>query len=174
SRPRAHQLRVLRAAPRRAAWAVPGRRCPRGRADDRVPPFSSHPGRHPLRHRRRRYRRHHRGVAPRAGRDWPRAPVGGRRLSAADTQFEQLVQTRFDALVERFPTLASYLGLHDHDSKLADGTLDAQLQDIEDTRTFIAAIEAVDESQLSDNNQFDRQLALYSSRLALFDDEVHR
>jgi uncharacterized protein (DUF885 family) len=95
-------------------------------------------------------------------------------MSAADTHFEELVQARFDALVERFPTLASYLGLHDHDGKLADGTLHAQLQDIEDTRGFLAAIEAVDESQLSDSNRFERQLALYSSRLALFDDEVHR
>ena len=95
-------------------------------------------------------------------------------MSAADAQFEQLVQARFDALVERFPTLASYLGLHDYDGKLGDGTLDAQLQDIEDTRGFLAAIEAVDESQLSESNRFERQLALYSSRLALFDDEVHR
>ena len=95
-------------------------------------------------------------------------------MSATDERFEQLVKERFDALVERFPMLGSYLGLHEHDGELGDATRDAQLQDAQDTRRFIAAIEALDESELSENNKFERELALYSQRLALFDDEVHR
>ena len=92
----------------------------------------------------------------------------------ADARFERLVKERFDALVERSPLFASYLGLHEHDGKLGDGTLEAQLQDIEDTRRFITALEALDESELSEANRFERQLALHTSRLALFDDDVHR
>ena len=79
--------------------------------------------------------------------------------------------TRWSSASQRSPVTS---GCTITTAELGDGTLDAQLQDIEDTRGFIAAIEAVDESQLSESNRFERQLALYSSRLALFDDEVHR
>jgi uncharacterized protein (DUF885 family) len=95
-------------------------------------------------------------------------------MSATDERFEQLVQERFDEVVERSPTLASYFGLHDFDSRLGDGTRDAQLQDIEDHKRFITALEGLDAAQLSDANRFERELALYASRLALFDDDVHR
>jgi uncharacterized protein (DUF885 family) len=95
-------------------------------------------------------------------------------LSATDDRFAQLVQGRFDEVVERSPTLATYFGLHDLDSKLADGTRDAQLQDIADHKRFITALEALDEADLSAANRFERELALHASRLALFDDEVHR
>ncbi len=95
-------------------------------------------------------------------------------MSATDDQFQQLVQGRFDEVVERSPTLATYFGLHDHDSELADGTRDAQLQDIEDHKRFITALEGLDEADLSEANRFERELALHASRLALFDDEVHR
>jgi hypothetical protein len=61
-------------------------------------------------------------------------------MSATDERFEQLVKERFDALVERFPMLGSYLGLHEHDGELGDATRDAQLQDAQDTRRFIAAL----------------------------------
>ena len=95
-------------------------------------------------------------------------------MSATDDQFQQLVQGRFDEVVERSPTLATYFGLHDFDTKLADGTRDAQIQDIADHKRFIAALEALDEAELSEANRFERELALHASRLALFDDDVHR
>ena len=92
----------------------------------------------------------------------------------SDDVFDRSSRSASSSSVERSPLFASYLGLHEHDGKLGDGTLEAQLQDIEDTRSFISALETLDESELSEANRFERQLALHSSRLALFDDDVHR
>ena len=94
--------------------------------------------------------------------------------ATGDSVFEALVRERFDALVERFPLFGSYLGLHEHDGLLADGTRDAQLQDIEDTRRFIADLEAIDAESLSPVNRFERELALHASRRQMFDDETYR
>jgi uncharacterized protein (DUF885 family) len=95
-------------------------------------------------------------------------------MSQTDERFDQIVKERFDEVVERFPMFASYLGLHEHDGKLGDASRDAQLQDIEDTRRYISALEALDEQDLSEANRFERELALHAARLGQFDDEVHR
>jgi uncharacterized protein (DUF885 family) len=97
-------------------------------------------------------------------------PPGG----PADQAFEALVKQRFDALVERSPLLASYLGLHEHDGRLADGTREAVLQDIEDTRRLISRLEAIDPASLSPANRFERELALFAARGELFADDVYR
>jgi uncharacterized protein (DUF885 family) len=92
----------------------------------------------------------------------------------ADRRLEALVKTRFDALVERSPVLGTFLGLSQYDGLLSDGSRDAALADIEDARRYVADLDAISEDELSPYFAFERELALYSTRRQIFDDDVHR
>jgi uncharacterized protein (DUF885 family) len=111
--------------------------------------------------------------------DWPRRsasrrpdlPLDGTHL---DERFESLVAERFAAVMHRFPVFATFLGLAEHDHRLSDGSRDAVEQDIADGRTYLARLEALDPDGLSAANRIERELAIFSTRRQLFDDEVHR
>ncbi|CAN5816438.1 DUF885 domain-containing protein [soil metagenome] len=96
-------------------------------------------------------------------------PAGG-----LDERFEGLVRERFDAVVDRFPVFATYLGISQHDHRLADGSREAIEQDIADSRRFLSAIEGLEPAGLSELNRVERELAILSTRRQIFDDEVHR
>ena len=74
----------------------------------------------------------------------------------------------------RHPVFASFLGLHEHDHELADGSRAAIEQDIVEARHFVATLEAIDPNGLSPYFATERELALFTTRRAIFDDEVHR
>ena len=97
------------------------------------------------------------------------APAG-----ALDAHFESLVRERFDALMARFPVFATYLGIHDHDHRLADGSRGAIEQDSADSHRFLAAVEAIPAEALSQPNRIERELAVIATRRQIFDDDVHR
>jgi uncharacterized protein (DUF885 family) len=92
----------------------------------------------------------------------------------ADARFDTLIKERFDALMARHPIYATYLGLHEHDGRLGDGTREAIEQDVADARAFIATLEAIEPASLSPANRIERELALFSTRRELFDADVHR
>jgi uncharacterized protein (DUF885 family) len=94
--------------------------------------------------------------------------------AALDERFDSLVRQRFDHIVERFPVYATYLGIDGHDHRLADGSSAAIEQDIIDARRFLADVEALDPDGLSPENRTERELAIFTTRRAIFDDEVHR
>ncbi len=77
----------------------------------------------------------HRSVTAHGGHDGPDARPAT-PVTDADRQFEALVRDRFDALVERYPVLGTFLGLTEHDGRLSDGSRDAVLAEIDDTRRF--------------------------------------
>ena len=91
-----------------------------------------------------------------------------------DARLETLVQQRFDALMTRFPVYATYLGLHEHDGRLANGSREAVEQDIADGRRFVAQLEALDPADLSAEGRIEHELALFAARRQVFDDDVHR
>jgi uncharacterized protein (DUF885 family) len=91
-----------------------------------------------------------------------------------DERFESLVAERFAAVMQRFPVFATFLGLAEHDHRLSDGSRDAVEQDIADGRTYLARLEALDPQGLSAANRIERELAIFSTRRQLFDDEIHR
>jgi uncharacterized protein (DUF885 family) len=91
-----------------------------------------------------------------------------------DDRFESLVAERFAAVMQRFPVFATFLGLAEHDHRLSDGSRDAVEQDIADGRAYLARLEAIDPERLSAANRVERELAIFSTRRQLFDDEVHR
>ncbi|CAN5570800.1 DUF885 domain-containing protein [soil metagenome] len=92
----------------------------------------------------------------------------------ADEVLDELVRQRFQQVMQRFPVFATYMGLHEHDHRLADGTRDAIEQDIADSRHFLTQLESIDPALLSVANRVERDLAMHATRRQVFDDDVHR
>jgi uncharacterized protein (DUF885 family) len=95
-------------------------------------------------------------------------------LSPADVRLYDLVEARFRRLVERDPVLGTWLGLHDADDRLGDGSREAVLTEITDDRAHLTQIEAIDPAELSSQAAFERELELHNVRRAIFDPEVVR
>ena len=91
-----------------------------------------------------------------------------------DDRLYDLVETRFRRRVEQEPTWATYLGIHAWDDRLADGTRDRLLDDIEADHAHVAALEAIDPAELSAEARFERELELHHIRLRLFRTETLR
>lgn len=91
-----------------------------------------------------------------------------------DRQFDGLVRSRFDAIVERSPVLGTYLGLTEHDGRLSDGSRENVLAEIQEAHQFLADMEGLDAGHLSPYYAFERELALFATRRQIFDDDVHR
>jgi uncharacterized protein (DUF885 family) len=83
-----------------------------------------------------------------------------------DEKFWDLVEANFRDLIAKHPIIATFVGLHDGDHRLDDGT--------RDEHRFMADVEAVDPAGLSESVRFERELALHNTRRQLFDSEVHR
>jgi uncharacterized protein (DUF885 family) len=93
---------------------------------------------------------------------------------AADARLRTLIQDRFDALMATWPSHATYLGIHQHDGRLADLSREAKLADIAAERRFVGALEAIQPLDLGESDRFERDVALHSARLRLFSAEVER
>ena len=91
-----------------------------------------------------------------------------------DAQFNALADDRFATIMDRHPAYGSYLGLHEYDARLADGSRAAILDELAETRAFLTGLEALDETRLTPYFRVERELLLLATRRQLFDDEVHR
>ncbi len=91
-----------------------------------------------------------------------------------DRAFADLIADHFEALMERSPAVATYLGIHAHDHRLADFSRDAFLAGMDAERRHESALEAIDPAGLSPATAFEREVALFVVRRARFDAEVHR
>jgi uncharacterized protein (DUF885 family) len=91
-----------------------------------------------------------------------------------DERFYDLVEARFRRIVHDHPDLATFVGIHTEDHRLADGSRDAVLGEIAADRAHLTAIEAIDPVGLSPEARFERELELHNLRHDLFDADVHR
>jgi uncharacterized protein (DUF885 family) len=85
-----------------------------------------------------------------------------------DADLEALAATHFESIVERKPVVATFLGRHDRDDRLADISRGAAEQDMAETRTYVAALEALDHDGLSAPAAFERDIALCQARKDLY------
>ena len=99
----------------------------------------------------------------------PAEPAGPR-----DTDFYDLVEARFRRLVSHSPVLATYLGIHDHDGELGDGSAATLLADLDADRAHLSAVETIDPTTLSPAVRFERDLELHNVRRDIFDVDVLR
>ncbi len=92
----------------------------------------------------------------------------------ADELVTALIRSRFDSWVATWPGEATRFGIHVHDDRLPDLSRAAKLADIEAEQAFVRQLESIDPAQLSPNVGFERDLALHSARLRLFEATVVR
>ncbi len=92
----------------------------------------------------------------------------------ADAVVETLVQARFDEIVESSPSRATGLGIHEYDGQLADLSRSAREADIAAERRHIERLDGIDPLTLSSGPRFERDVALHSARLRLYEADVVR
>lgn len=98
------------------------------------------------------------------------APEPGPR----DDELYDLVERRFRRLVADNPILGTILGLHEHDDKLGDASRDAVLEELDEDRAHLSAVEAIDPAALSPEARFERDLEMHNVRRSVFDTDALR
>ena len=98
------------------------------------------------------------------------APVPG----PLDERLYDLVESRFRNVVESEPTWATQLGIHAWDDRLADPSRERLLGEIERDRSYLSALERLDDAGLSAEARFERELELHHVRLRVFRAETIR
>ena len=94
--------------------------------------------------------------------------------NTGDALVSALIGSRFDAWVAAWPGHATRFGIHQHDGVLPDLSRAAKLADIAAEHAFVRQLEAIEPTNLSESVAFERELALHSARLRLFEAEVVR
>jgi uncharacterized protein (DUF885 family) len=101
-------------------------------------------------------------------------PVSQPAPGPADDRFWDLIEAHFRRQVEAHPIFGTFMGLHDGDGRLDNGSRDAVDEEIGTAHRLETALEGIDPRELSDSARFERELALHNVRRELFDYEVHR
>ena len=101
-------------------------------------------------------------------------PVSQPAEGPLDDKFWNLVEADFRRTIARHPMLATFVGIHDYDDKMDDGTRDAVVQDIGEARQLLGGLEAIDPAGLSESVKLERDLAIHNVKRELFNAEVHR
>src|SRR5512143_2180993 len=97
-------------------------------------------------------------------------PVSTPAPGPLDDKFWDLVESHFRDAVRKHPIIATYIGIHDYDGQLGDGSRDAVVQDIAEAHKHLADLEAIDPAGLSESVKLERELAIHNTRRELFDE----
>lgn len=81
------------------------------------------------------------------------------------TEFEEKV---FDTFIERNPTMATHLGIHEYDTELPDLSKEKQLEDIELLEKWLERLEEFEDEKLTEENTLAKKLGLHIFDLYLF------
>ncbi|HEX6139156.1 MAG TPA: DUF885 domain-containing protein [Candidatus Limnocylindria bacterium] len=92
----------------------------------------------------------------------------------ADERFDRTMGRWFRDLLALEPEQATYLGIHDHDARLSDGSREKVEADLAFHRGAIAEMERFDPAELSAERALDRDLVIHESRLIDFALTVQR
>jgi uncharacterized protein (DUF885 family) len=96
-------------------------------------------------------------------------PDAGPAAGPRDSELYDLVEARFIRLIRDNPVLATSIGIHQDDDLLGDGSREAVLDELEDERDHLAAVEAIDPAGLSPDARFERELEIHNVRRAIFE-----
>jgi uncharacterized protein (DUF885 family) len=92
-----------------------------------------------------------------------------------DDEFDTLVQEVFSSLMEFRPDLATFLGLHEYDTKMPAGTREAHLSFIASVSQYLQQFEDIHEEDLSPEKRIDRKLMISTLKFHLFqEDRIRR
>ncbi len=87
--------------------------------------------------------------------------------SDADARFDRTIERWFRQMLELDPEGATYLGVHDHDHRLSDGTREHVEQRVALHRDAIGEMERFPADELSPERALDRDLVIHEARLAI-------
>ena len=87
--------------------------------------------------------------------------------SDADARFDRTIERWFRQMLELDPEGATYLGVHDHDDRLSDGTREHVEQLVAFHRAAVAEMERFPADDLSPDRALDRDLVIHEARLAI-------
>jgi uncharacterized protein (DUF885 family) len=88
-------------------------------------------------------------------------------ISDADARFDRTVERWFRDTLALDPENATYLGVHEHDHRLADGTREQIEQQAAFHRATVAEMERFSADDLTAERALDRDLVIHEGRLAL-------
>ena len=88
-------------------------------------------------------------------------------ISDADARFDRTVERWFREMLDMDPEEATYLGVHDHDHRLSDGTREHVERQAAFHRASIDEMERLSTDDLSPDRGLDRDLVLHEARLAI-------
>jgi len=83
-------------------------------------------------------------------------------------EFDLLVRDMFSYLMKRDPILATYLGLHNFDGELPNGSREAYILDLDSKEQYLSKFESFGDTTLTNDEELDRKLAVYGIELELF------
>jgi uncharacterized protein (DUF885 family) len=87
--------------------------------------------------------------------------------SDADARFDRAIERWFRSMLEIDPEAATYVGIHDHDHRLSDGTREHVEERVALHRAYLAEMERFPTEDLSADRALDRELVIHESRLAI-------
>ena len=87
--------------------------------------------------------------------------------SDADARFDRTIDRWFRQMLELDPEGATYLGIHDHDDRLADGTREQVEALVAFHRDAIGEMERFPAGDLTADRALDRDLVIHEARLAI-------
>ncbi|HET6745389.1 MAG TPA: DUF885 domain-containing protein [Candidatus Limnocylindria bacterium] len=87
--------------------------------------------------------------------------------SDADARFDRTVERWFREMLEMDPEGATYLGVHDHDHELADGTREHVERQAAFHRAAITEMERLPADDISSDRALDRDLVIHEAKLAV-------
>ncbi|MFQ6134708.1 MAG: DUF885 domain-containing protein [Nitrososphaerales archaeon] len=88
--------------------------------------------------------------------------------------FDTLVEDIFNNFMKRDPVSATFMGLHQFDGEMPDGSRETYLKDIESNRRYLSKFEAFHTEDLPRERTLDRELAIHGLKLQIFEDESLR
>ena len=88
--------------------------------------------------------------------------------SDVDARFDRTIDRWFRDQLAMRPESATFLGIHDHDSRLSSGGRDAIDDEVAFFRRTIDELTAFDPAALSPDRALDRDLAIHQARLGLY------
>src|SRR5688572_10525983 len=101
-------------------------------------------------------------------------PPHAREEHASAEAFRRVRAEFLSDFYRRQPTLATYLGIHDHDDALEDYSADAVVDEVASARAFHRRLESIRPEELSPSDAIDRQQLLLTAEATAIKGETIR
>ncbi len=89
-------------------------------------------------------------------------------------KFDNLVEEMFNYLMKQHPIYATYMGLHQFDGDMPEGSRESNLKDIESMRHYLSLFVDFPDDDLPRERSLDRVLAIHGITMELFEQESLR